>query len=240
MRLLRSKTINGSRDLRHIRVDARRFHVCASASTDKKQTEVQTTAQTAETQTETKRAPQTSTTKAVTPAKSNGKLPDETKFQRIAENERLLLKADKASGHFTVTSKTTGEVWRSFPNPKDWQDKLNTDAWKVHLASPFMFRYVEFNLRKDLLKETNFMHKRGISQFEVTDQGFKVMYDMPDLGFMIPVEVKLGEDFVETKVLAEGLVDEKSFRRKSRRRLRLIRMVKKSRNRSQRKIRWLA
>lgn len=110
-----------------------------SASTDKKQTETQTTAQTetkAETQTETKTAPQTNTTKAVTGAKSNGKLPDETKFQRIAENEKLLLKADKSSGHFTVTSKTTGEVWRSFPNPKDWQDKLNTDAWKVHLASP--------------------------------------------------------------------------------------------------------
>ncbi|MDL1163842.1 hypothetical protein P0100_22835 [Yersinia pestis] len=188
------------------------FMFAASASTDKKQTEVQTSAQTetkTETQTETKRAPQTSTTKTVTPAKSNGKLPDETQFQRIAENEKLLLKADKATGHFTVTSKTTGEVWRSFPNPKDWQDKLNTDAWKLHLASPFMFRYVEFNLRKDLLKETNlYAQKGGISQFEVTDQGFKVMYDMPDLGFMIPVEVKLGEDFVETKVLADGLVDE--------------------------------
>lgn len=187
----------------------------ASASTDKKQTEILAAAQTGaktETQTETKQAPQASTTKAVTPAKSNGKLPDETKFQTIAENEKLLLKADQASGHFTVTSKTTGEVWRSFPNPKDWQDKLNTDAWKVHLVSPFMFRYVEFNLRKDLLKETNFYaQKGGISQFEVTDQGFKVVYDMPNLGFIIPVEVKLGEDFVETKVLAEGLVDEKVF-----------------------------
>lgn len=185
------------------------FIFAKSESTDKK-TETQTATEPAaqtETKTDTKSATQT---KAVAPAKSNGKLPDETQFERIAENGKLLLKADKASGHFTVTSKTTGEVWRSFPNPKDWQDKLNTDAWKLHLASPFMFRYVEFNLRKDLLKETNlYAQKGGISQFEVTDQGFKVVYEMPDLGFIVPVEVKLGEDFVETKVLAEGLVDEK-------------------------------
>lgn len=186
------------------------FIFAKSGSTDKKQTEAQTAAEPA-TQTETKKETNTTaqTKKASTPAKSNGKLPDETQFEKIAENGKLLLKADKASGHFIVTSKTTGEVWRSFPNPKDWQDKLNTDAWKVHLASPFMFRYVEFNLRKDLLKETNFYAQKGvISQFEVTDQGFKVIYDMPGLGFIIPVEVKLGEDFVETKVLAEGLVDE--------------------------------
>lgn len=190
------------------------FIFAKSGSTDKKQTEAQTATQTAAepaTQTETKKETNTTaqTKKASTPAKSNGKLPDETQFEKIAENGKLLLKADKASGHFIVTSKTTGEVWRSFPNPKDWQDKLNTDAWKVHLASPFMFRYVEFNLRKDLLKETNFYAQKGvISEFEVTDQGFKVIYDMPGLGFIIPVEVKLGEDFVETKVLAEGLVDE--------------------------------
>lgn len=183
------------------------FIFAKSTSTAKTPTETQ-----AETTTETKTETQAKTTEVKSTTKSNGKLPDETQFQSIVENEQLLLKADKASGHFTVTSKKTGEVWRSFPNPKDWQDKLNTDAWKVHLASPFMFRYVEFNLRKDLLKETNFYAQKGeVSQFEVTDQGFKIRYDMPDLGFIIPVEVKLGEDFVETKILADGLVDEKIY-----------------------------
>lgn len=191
------------------------FIYAQSGSTDKKQTEAQTPTAT-ETQTAVEPAAQTETktdgqtAKAETPVKKSlGKLPDETQFQMIAENEKLMLKADKSSGHFTVISKTTGEVWRSFPNPKDWQDKKNTDAWKLHLASPFMFRYVEFNVRKDLLKESNLYAQNGvISQFEVTDQGFKVVYEMPDLGFIIPVEVKLGEDFVETKVLGDGLVDE--------------------------------
>lgn len=145
-------------------------------------------------------------------SKPNGSLPDETRFQLIAENNRLELKADPTSGHFTVTSKKTGEVWRSFPNPQNWNDKLNTDAWKVHLGSPFMFRYLEFNTRKDLLIESNFYAQGGASaKFEKTDSGFKIRYEMPDIGFVIPVEVKLGEDFVETKILADGLVDEKAY-----------------------------
>ncbi|MCQ6563925.1 DUF5696 domain-containing protein [Paenibacillus mendelii] len=145
-------------------------------------------------------------------SKPSGSLPDETRFQPIAENMRLLLKADPTSGHFTVTSKQTGEIWRSFPNSTNWQDKLNTDAWKVHLGSPFMFRYLEFNTRKDLLIESNFNAQGGaVTQFETTDSGFKIRYEMPDIGFIIPVEVKLGEDFVETKILADGLVDEKVY-----------------------------
>lgn len=145
-------------------------------------------------------------------SKQSGSLPDETRFQSIAENERLQLKVDPTSGHFTVTSKQTGEIWRSFPNSKNWQDELNTDAWKVHLGSPFMFRYLEFNTRKDLLIESNLIAQGGaVSQFEKTDSGFKIRYEMPDIGFIIPVEVKLGEDFVETKILADGLVDEKVY-----------------------------
>ncbi|UVI33755.1 DUF5696 domain-containing protein [Paenibacillus spongiae] len=145
-------------------------------------------------------------------SKPSGSLPDETRFQPIAENMRLELKADPTSGHFTVTSKQTGEIWRSFPNSENWQDKLNTDAWKVHLGSPFMFRYLEFNTRKDLLIESNFNAQGGtVTQFEPTDSGFKIRYEMPNIGFIIPVEVKLGEDFVETKILADGLVDEKVY-----------------------------
>ncbi|MCJ8012637.1 DUF5696 domain-containing protein [Paenibacillus sp. KQZ6P-2] len=153
-----------------------------------------------------------SSVRVASASKPSGSLPDETRFQPIAENNRLQLKADPTSGHFTVTSKQTGEIWRSFPNSQNWQDKLNTDAWKVHLGSPFMFRYLEFNTRKDLLIESNFNAQGGtVTGFEKTDDGFKIRYEMPDIGFIIPVEVKLGEDFVETKILADGLVDEKVY-----------------------------
>ncbi|CAK4836563.1 unnamed protein product [Aphanomyces euteiches] len=75
-----------------------------------------------------------------------------------------------------------------------------------------MFNYVEFNVRKDLVKESNFTVQKGIAaKFEITEQGFRIRYEMPQIGFVIPVEVKLGEDFVETKILADGLVDEKIY-----------------------------
>ncbi|MFD0620932.1 DUF5696 domain-containing protein [Paenibacillus sp. GCM10027629] len=139
-------------------------------------------------------------------------LPDERTFKPLVENQRLQLKVDASTGHFLVVNKQTGDVWRSFPNPKNWKEKSNTAAWKDHLASPFMFRYVEFNIRKDLLKESNLIAQKGtVSQFEATEHGFKIQYELPELGFSIPVEVTLGDDFVETKVLSEGLKDERVY-----------------------------
>jgi len=144
--------------------------------------------------------------------KVSSPLPDESTFQTIADTDKLTLKADRKSGHFIVTDKKTGSIWRSFPNPEGWSDEQNTDAWKLHLQSPFMLRYVEFNVRKDLEIETNYMAQSGkVKSFEKTEDGFRIVYELPALGFVIPVQVRLKDDYVETRILQDGLIDEKNM-----------------------------
>src|SRR5699024_6611376 len=72
----------------------------------------------------------------------------EEDFKKVAENDKLLLKADPELGHFIVENKKTGKVLRSFPNPDGMEGDTTAEPWKSHLQSPFMFTYVEFNIRK--------------------------------------------------------------------------------------------
>lgn len=138
--------------------------------------------------------------------------PQESLMQTAAENTTLLLKADHRSGHFVVVNKRSGKIWRSFPDPVGWDDKANTGAWKVHLRSPFMLRYVEFSDRADIVKESNLYDQKGtVTSFELTKQGFNITYQLPNLGFVIPIQVKLQDDYVETKIVADGIQDEKKF-----------------------------
>lgn len=137
---------------------------------------------------------------------------NESQFKTIAVSKHLTLKANEATGNFIVTDKRTGYTWKSFPDDKGYNDKVDQGKWKVNLQSPIMFRYVEFNVRIDLATESNLIdEKGGVSRFEVTDRGFKVTYEIPSLGFVIPAEVILGDDYVETRLLKDGLKDGKTF-----------------------------
>ncbi|MFS0614595.1 DUF5696 domain-containing protein [Lederbergia ruris] len=138
-----------------------------------------------------------------------GSLPDESKFEAVAENENLILQADPKSGHFTVTNKQSGKVLRSFPNPQGWGEGQTSEVWQVHLQSPFMFTYVEFNVRKDVVKESNFNSQGGTVDYKKIENGFQITYDLPKMGFVIPVEVRLADDYVETRILADDIVDGK-------------------------------
>ncbi|WP_409345629.1 DUF5696 domain-containing protein [Paenibacillus sp. MBLB4367] len=144
-----------------------------------------------------------------TPAKAS--FPKESDFTLAAENANLRLKADRGTGHFIVEDKRSGTVWRSYPDQEGWKDAENTEAWKKHMQSPVFIKYVEFNVRKDQVKETNLIEQKGnIAGFQLTDAGFKLTFSMPEIGFVIPVEVRLKDDYVETVLPEEGLRDGKS------------------------------
>lgn len=141
-------------------------------------------------------------------ADSGHVLPDEDTFKKVAENNKLILKANKDTGHFIVENKESKKVLRSFPSPENWESGNTADVWRTHLLSPFMFTYVEFNIRKDVVKESNYLNQGGESTFKEIEDGFRIDYTMPNVGFTIPVEVKLGEDFVETKILGDEIIDD--------------------------------
>lgn len=138
-------------------------------------------------------------------------LPAAVDLKKITENTGYILYADSNTGHFTLENKKTGEVLKSFPNPTKWDEEKTADSWKSHLKAPFMFSYVEMNERKDQLKESNLLNNESNVTFEKIENGYKITYELPDLGFVIPVEVRLVDDYVETKVLADEIQDEKQF-----------------------------
>lgn len=140
--------------------------------------------------------------------------PDKDDLEKITENSDYILKADKETGHFVVENKDSGETLKSFPNPDSWDEEKTAASWQSHLQSPFMFTYVEMNERKDQVKESNLLNNESEVEFEEIEDGYKVTYHLPSLGFIIPVEVVLEDDFVETRVIADEIVDEKEFETK--------------------------
>ena len=154
-------------------------------------------------------------------ASTEEKAEDQTKvfltfdeMEPVAENAGFALHADPETGHFIVRNKETGSELTSFPNPDKWDEEKATDVWKTHLKAPFMFSYVEMHKRKDEAKESNPLNNNTDITFEKHTDGFKVTYTMPDLGFTIPIEVRLVDDYVETTVLADEIIDEKKTDKK--------------------------
>ena len=147
-------------------------------------------------------------------SKSSDVFPTIAELQQVTENKGHTLKADPETGHFIVQNKKTGSVVTSFPNPAKWDEEKTTDSWQSHLKAPFMFSYVEMHNRKDEVKESNPLNNKTTVTFEEIEEGYKVIYDMPDLGFVIPIEVRLVDDYVETTVLADEIQDEKKMDKK--------------------------
>ncbi len=162
----------------------------------------------------------------IVPEDREHSLPVEEKMDQVTENDGFILRADKHTGHFTLENKTTGNLLRSFPNPDAWQEQENPSAWYLHLESPFMFTYAEMKERDDKVKESN-LFSNGTTEikFESIEDGFRVTYHIPKLGFIIPIEVKLKNDYVETTVLADEIQDVKAYDKADKKNDRQARLV---------------
>lgn len=152
-------------------------------------------------------------------------LPESDDFVKVTENEGFILRADPETGHFAVENKETGHLFKSYPNPDKWDEDLTADSWKSHLKAPFMFSYVEMNERRDQVKESNLFNNESEISFEEIEGGYRVTYEMPDLGFIFPIEVQLEKDYVETRILADDIIDEKELSEEEEEEDRMARLV---------------
>lgn len=149
------------------------------------------------------------------PASSEAsRLPDESAdkngFKQVAESDLLRLKVSEATGHFIVEDKRNGNVYRSFPNPETWSRETISETWKRHLVSPLMVQYVDFSKSILQAKETNLAADGGrVKDMRTIPGGFSLTYELPATGFTIPIEVKIEHDYVETKIVREGIKETK-------------------------------
>ncbi|MFD1953886.1 DUF5696 domain-containing protein [Paenibacillus thailandensis] len=133
-------------------------------------------------------------------------LPDESNFKLIQENDTLRLKFDESSGHFIVEDKRSGNVWRSYPNPDDWDNPGIAGSWIEHMQSPVMLQHIDFYNPNAKPKETNFAKEQGtVVKAAPTENGIEFVLELPTLGFQIPVRLSLHDDYVETAIIDEGI-----------------------------------
>ncbi|CAN7549499.1 DUF5696 domain-containing protein [Paenibacillus sp. LjRoot56] len=133
-------------------------------------------------------------------------LPKESDFKQVAETDLLRLKMDGKTGHFVVEDKRNANVYRSFPNPDSWDKEKISETWKKHLASPLMVQYVDFSKNILQAKETNLAADGGrVKEVKMIPGGFSLVYELPATGFTIPIEVRIENDYVETKIIREGV-----------------------------------
>ncbi|MCS7459776.1 DUF5696 domain-containing protein [Paenibacillus doosanensis] len=137
-------------------------------------------------------------------------LPKDSDFKTVAESDALRLKMDAGTGHFIVEDKRNNNVFRSYPDPQYWAQEKISENWKKHLASPLMVQYVDFSKSILQAKETNIPAESGkVKDVRTIPGGFALTYEFPETGFTIPVEVKIEKDYVETKVVREGIKETK-------------------------------
>ncbi|MDQ1913400.1 DUF5696 domain-containing protein [Paenibacillus sp. GD4] len=137
-------------------------------------------------------------------------LPDESKFRMVAENAQLRLWVDSATGHFKTEDKRSGKVLRSYPNPEHWSKETISGTWRNNLRSPIMLEYIDMANFKSQPKIISWVEDKGVLEgFQTTSDGFKLTYHFAGTGFKIPVEVKLADDYVETKIVDSAIVEGK-------------------------------
>lgn len=133
-------------------------------------------------------------------------LPQESAFRLIAETEVLQLRLDASTGHFIVEDKRSSTVWRSYPDPAQWQKETIGGLWKQHLTAPLMVEYMDFSQFNSKPKLTNFLTLGGkVTQVTEIPGGVRMVYDMPALELSIPVQLRIVDDCVETKILNEEI-----------------------------------
>ncbi|GAA3408866.1 DUF5696 domain-containing protein [Paenibacillus hodogayensis] len=139
-------------------------------------------------------------------------LPPEERFKPVAESASLKLLADSVTGHFQVLDKANGSVLRSYPDPAYWAKETLPAGWKNNLLSPIIVEYANISNFKSATKTVGLIGEDGfVEGFQTTADGFRATFVFGKGQFKIPVEVALKNNYVETSILDEGIVEGGSF-----------------------------
>lgn len=140
------------------------------------------------------------------PMADHDDLPNEANFKQIAETDTLILKFDEISGHFIVEDKRNDNVWHSYPNPEYWENETIPGIWRQHLRSPVMIQTLDFERYNSRPRISNWISDNGtISGLEYIDGGVRLTYELTSTLVKIPVEITIEDDFVQTKIIDEGI-----------------------------------
>jgi len=124
-------------------------------------------------------------------------------FNKVAENDKLILDADFTTGEIRITEKASGMEWYS--NPKDKaDDKIVT--MKNRLASQFYVKFVnvEAGITVEFDNVSNSI-KKGTMTHELIENGVKFKFGFTTANVYIPVQYTLTEDGFQAEVVVSEI-----------------------------------
>ncbi|MGI6611169.1 MAG: DUF5696 domain-containing protein [Limnochordia bacterium] len=129
-------------------------------------------------------------------------------FSLVAENRNLELFLDADEGQLLVRDKRTEAIWRT--NPDLEKTKMSVgQLWEKHLRSQVIIQYTDDKKRNK--KTTNNVDQQAIVTYEPIPRGVRVVFHMQALGFQIPVEYRLGENYMEARIPDDLLLETSTY-----------------------------
>lgn len=124
-------------------------------------------------------------------------------FNKVAENDKLILDADFTTGEIRVTEKASGMEWYSNPKDKE-EDKIVT--MKNRLASQFYVKFV--NVEAGITVEFDNVGnsiKKGTMTHEKIENGVKFTFGFTTANVYIPVQYTLTEDGFQAEIVVSEI-----------------------------------
>lgn len=149
--------------------------------------------------------PETEVTLGADPAPAAAAVPADdgipAGYQLVAENEQLELYLDEQRAHLILRHRETGKIWRT--NPDISGLNIAAELWRQHVASQFVVKYTDLDRRIE--RTTNPVAQEALVAYEPIRDGVRMIFTMQALGFIVPIEFTLGENYLEAAIRDDQL-----------------------------------
>ena len=124
-------------------------------------------------------------------------------FQKVAENDKLILSADFTTGEISVTEKASGMVWYSNPQDRD-SDTYATMKTRLHAQMHVKFVNLEKGIKVEYDNYANSI-KKGRMEHELIENGVKFTFGFTTANVFIPVQYFLTEDGFQAEIVVDEI-----------------------------------
>ena len=125
-------------------------------------------------------------------------------YNKVAENDALIMEADYTTGEIRITEKKSGHQW--YTNPPD-RKQDNIIAIRTQINSQFYVRFLDVESRT-VLDFDNYgaSIKKGGMSHELVENGVKFTFAFPQANVYIPVQYTLVGDSFQAEILTDEIV----------------------------------
>ena len=132
-------------------------------------------------------------------------------YQEIARNSSNVLYADMENGLFAMKNLKSGKIWYSTPNDSLLDDKtrgIHRMEMKSQIIVDYIYRSDEASsgALNTENSQSSCINSQSIKVKKISD-GICVTYSFPDMGFVIPVDYTLKNDYLDANIEVDKIVE---------------------------------